>query len=298
MTVAQTISPDSLAASMRYCRLVTQHQARNFYYGLKLLPEPKRSAMFALYAYMRRADDLADDTAKQSPELRKSNLEDFRRLTHAAMDGITTDGNGWAGWTAFAKTVREFQIPRHLLDSMVDAQVQDLNPVRIATFEQLHEYCYRVASVVGLASICIWGFIGGERTQNLAIDRGVAFQLTNVLRDLREDAVLGRIYLPSDELLRFGVTVEDLMAARVTPQFYALMKFQIERAMDYYHRSAELDGCISMESRPTLYAMTEIYRGILKKISRQPSQVLSGKVRLNGLEKTAIALRACLLKKG
>ena len=294
MTLVLTDVPRSVEDSQAYCRRVARTQARNFYYGLKLLPEPQRSAMFVLYAYMRRADDLADETADAPLNIRQANLERYRHLTHAALQGEGWSGDGWPGWPAFAAMVRQFALPAHIFDSMVDGQIHDLNPVRMETFQQLCDYCYQVAGVVGLASVHIWGFSGGQPMEKLAIERGLAFQLTNILRDLREDAQLGRSYLPEEDLQRFGVSAADISDGRNSPAFEALMQFQVRRAADYYQRSAPLDAAVSTHSRRTLYAMTEIYRDILLRIARNPAQALYGKVRLSHLAKTAIVVRACL----
>ena len=152
--------------------------------------------------------------------------------------------------------VREYRMPRHIFDDVIAGQRQDLQPEPFDTFAQLHAYCYRVAGVVGLASIYIWGFEGGAETEALAIDRGVAFQLTNILRDLREDAARGRTYLPAEELTRFGATEADLRTRDASRSFMDLMRFQIDRAETYYAKSAPLEECIQADSRPTLVAMT------------------------------------------
>ncbi|NNM88622.1 MAG: phytoene/squalene synthase family protein [Phycisphaerae bacterium] len=294
MTLALTDVRRSVLDSQAFCRRVARTQARNFYYGLKLLPEPQRSAMFVLYAYMRRADDLADQTADAQLSVRQANLQRYRSLTHAVLRGETWADDDWPGWPAFAAMVRQFALPVHLFDSMVDGQIHDLTPVRMETFQQLCAYCYQVAGVVGLASVHIWGFTGGRPMEQLAIERGLAFQLTNILRDLREDAQLGRSYLPREDLQRFGVSTADISEGRNSPAFHALMQFQVRRAAEYYQRSAPLDAAVSAQSRRTLYAMTEIYRAILLRIARNPAQPLYGKVRLGHWAKTAIVVRACL----
>ncbi len=179
-----TLAPDTtLARSRAYCRQLTKAQAKNFYYGLKLLPEPKRSAMFALYAYMRLVDDIADDEGDAGPagrtvRQRIDELERWRVQTHRILDGRTDHGSlgdvGDAGrdlWPAFAEMVREYRMPRHIFDDVIAGQRQDLEPEPFDTFAQLHAYCYRVAGIVGLASIYIWGFEGGAETQALAVER-------------------------------------------------------------------------------------------------------------------------------
>jgi phytoene synthase len=290
----------SLAASRAYCEHLTRTEAKNFYYGLKLLPEPKRSAMFALYAYMRLVDDIADDENGRTVRQRINELEAWRQHTHDILDGHDPDavGNGSladAGrqlWPAFAEMVRDYQMPRNIFDDVIAGQRQDLEPEPFETFDQLHTYCYRVAGVVGLASIFIWGFEGGTETEKLAIDRGVAFQLTNILRDLREDAARGRTYLPLKDLAVMNVSEQDLRKRHGSPGFRELMQFQIDRAEAYYKKSEPLEERIQRDSRPTLVAMTEIYHRLLKIITRDPERVLRERVSLPLMSKLLIAWRA------
>jgi phytoene synthase len=290
--------PALLARSRAYCRDLTKREAKNFYYGLKLLPEPKRSAMYALYAYMRLVDDIADDDANQRTlAQRKTDLEQWEALTHQAIGATTGDSESPKGhilWPAFADMVRRYRVPAQLFDDMIAGQRQDLEPVRIQNFEELHAYCYRVASVVGLASLYVWGFEGGEETLKLSADRGIAFQLTNVLRDLREDAAppRGRCYLPQDELLKFGVSEQELARGELSPAVLDLLRFQVERAESFYQYSAALEQKIRADSRPTLVAMTGIYHGILLKIAENPGRVMKERVRLSTLTKLLIGWRA------
>ncbi len=292
-TPAQTTQP-ALEASRQFCQDLTRTHAGNFYYGLRLLPEEKRMAMYALYAYMRMVDDIADQALTVSVDARLAQLEQWRQKTHAVVanpDGALAPTDS-PMWRAFAKCVEEYHIPMPLFDDMIAGQRQDLNPLAFKNFTELHDYCYRVASVVGLASIYIWGFAGGAATERLAIDRGVAFQLTNVLRDMQEDAQRGRCYLPAEELQQFGVRPQDILEGRVSEQFVEFVRWQVQRAEDYYQRSALLEQRVSPDSRPTLLAMTQIYHGILAKIRRRPASVLQGRVSLGGFTKLGIAWRA------
>ncbi len=292
MTLSETrTDPFTLARSRAYCEQLTRLQARNFYYGLKLLPEPKRSAMFALYAYMRLIDDVADDEDGRSVQTRLDDLESWRVQTHAVLEGQLPETTHEL-WPAFADMVWQYKLPAHLFDAVIAGQRQDLEPAPFETFEQLQEYCYRVAGVVGLASIHIWGFEGGADTEQLAIERGVAFQLTNILRDLREDAGRDRFYLPLDELTAAGVSLEDIRHEKGGNKFLAMMRHQIDRAEEYYRRSSSLEHCISRECRPTLIAMTDIYRGLLVKIAEDPSRVLHERVSLSIFSKLKIGWRA------
>jgi phytoene synthase len=279
-----------LERSRSYCEQLTRAQAKNFYYGLKLLPEPKRSAMFALYAYMRRVDDIADDEDGRSVEQRLEDLESWRIQTREAVSDQPGETSNDPVWPALAETVRQYRVPGLIFDEVIEGQRQDLENKPFHDFSQLRTYCYRVAGVVGLASIHVWGFEGGEATQAMAIDRGIAFQLTNILRDLREDSGRGRTYLPSDELSAMKVSAADLRDGG--SRFLEMMRFQIERAQSYYERSAPLEDRIERDSRPTLRAMTEIYHGLLEKIAADPQRVLSERVSLSVLSKLRIGWRA------
>jgi phytoene synthase len=295
MTVSSRSHPLALARSRSYCEQLTRAQARNFYYGLKLLPEPKRSAMFALYAYMRLVDDIADDEDGRSVDQRLADLESWRLQTHAVLNGHLPDTTHDL-WPAFADMVWRNQLPASNFDEVIAGQRQDLQPTPFETFEPLHEYCYRVAGVVGLASIYVWGFEGGAQTEQLAIERGVAFQLTNILRDLREDASRGRMYLPQDELAAAGVDEEDIRSKRGGEKFRQMMRFQIERAQAYYEKSAALETFIARDSRATLIAMTDIYRGLLAKIADEPERVLHERVSLSLFSKLRIGWRASRIR--
>jgi phytoene synthase len=249
--------------------------------------------MFALYAYMRLVDDIADAEDGRSSAQRVDELERWREQTHAVLAGRIPTDNAHPIWPALAESAAK--IPPFVFDEVIAAQRQDLEPVALETWEELHQYCYRVAGVVGLACIHIWGFEGGQQTEAMALDRGVAFQLTNILRDLREDSARGRCYLPRTELAAVHVSGEDLMNGgdRLRGQaFDRLMRMQIERAESYYEKSAGLEERIAADSRPTLVAMTAIYRGLLEKVSRRPDSVLDGRVSLSLASKVLIGWKA------
>lgn len=287
------IDPAVLQRSHAYCQRLTKRQAKNFYWGLKLLPEPKRSAMYALYAYMRLVDDIADDEADgRTVDQRRAALDHWRKLTHAALTGEMPPDQEM--WPAFVEMVQTYQVPAKLFDDMIEGQRQDLAPAPFGTWQDLRTYCYRVASVVGLASIHVWGFSEGsakERTtRDLAVDRGLAFQLTNILRDFREDIGRGRCYLPAEDFARFGVTPENLRPD--AKEFAAFLAFQARRAAELYAQSEPLEQRVSADARPTLRAMTQIYRGILAKIIQQPTVILRRRVKLSPVAKFMIAWRA------
>ncbi|HEX8525041.1 MAG TPA: phytoene/squalene synthase family protein [Tepidisphaeraceae bacterium] len=285
-----------LAQSRAYCEQLTRQAAKNFYYGLRLLPEPKRSAMFALYAYMRLVDDIADEEDGRDLSQRQEELDAWQMQTKAILDGQTFEQDDHPLWPAFAEVVQRHKIPGYIFDEVIEGQRQDLVRATFETFDDLRTYCYRVAGVIGLASIYIWGFEGGAAAEALAVDRGVAFQLTNILRDLREDAERGRCYLPRQELVRFNVTDSDLKSGRASESFTNLLRFQIERAESLYTASSPLEGRIERDSRPTLRAMTDIYHGLLTKIAADPQRVLTERVSLSVLSKLRIGWRAVRAK--
>ena len=304
MTVAKSFAPAPspmdaeqhrriLADSYDYCRKLTRSAAKNFYYGLRLLPEPKRSAMFALYAYMRMVDDIADNEDNgRTVGQRIADLEEWRTRTHACLGGANMDGAEGRLWPAFAHVVRRYGIPARVFDGAIAGQQHDLNPVTIDTFAQLREYCHQVAGLVGIGSIHVWGFEGGPETEALADARGVAMQLTNILRDIREDGERGRVYIPTEDLRTFGVTREDLLQGRGGEAFNRLMRFQIERAESFYEQSRPLEKLISRDARPTLAAMTEIYHRLLVKVAAEPECVLRFRVSLSMWSKLSIGWRA------
>lgn len=285
----------ALAESRRYCRDLTRAAAKNFYYGLRLLPEPKRSAMFTLYAYMRLVDDIADREDGRPIAVRREELERWRRRTHAVLAGRTDPGaadDAHPVWPAVADLVSRYRVPAEVFDAAIAGQQQDLEPVPFDTFIQLHEYCYRVAGVVGLGSLHVWGYEGGAETERMAVSLGVGFQLTNILRDLREDSARGRVYLPAEDLVAAGMTESDLRAGRGGEAFERLMRLEIDRAEFHYGEARGLEQRISPDCRPTLVAMTEIYHRLLAKVSLSPGIVLRKRVRLSTWSKLRIGWRA------
>lgn len=289
--------PQTIQESYAFCHEVMRTAARNFYFGMRLLPEAKRNAMYALYGFMRRCDDLTDDPLPPTGDPQEARLtsdaERRRRLaawrdqTHAAIDRpICSDPI----WPAFHDTVRRFQIPRQIFDDAIDGQMQDLEQSVYPTFDELYRYCYRVASTVGIAAVHIWGF-RHERAIRLAEQRGIAMQLTNILRDIREDAARGRQYLPTEDFDRFGLTPRDMNDPQQQRQFDALLAFQAERAAAYYRQSAELEELITPDSRPTLQIMTGIYSRILERIRDNPHLILIRRVSLSTFEKLSLVAR-------
>jgi phytoene synthase len=280
---------DALRASYRYCGEVSRREARNFYYSFLLLPPTLRRSMCALYAFLRHTDDLADDPAPA--RARRDALASWRATVGRALSGGGVDG--WPGLAALADTVERHAIPRVYLDEVLDGVAMDLEPRPFATFDDLYGYCYRVASAVGLSCVHIWGFRSdGGRAEALAEACGIALQLTNILRDVGEDAGRGRVYLPQEDLERFGVRPEDLSAPRVGDRLRDLLAFEGRRAYDYYDQARPLAGLVAPVGRPVLGTIVGIYRALLDEIARRDYEVLAGRVALPPRRKAGIALRS------
>jgi phytoene synthase len=276
-------------AALEHCRAVARRRARNFYYGLRLLPEPERSGMFAVYAWMRCADDIVDAAGAADDE-RWRRLDAFRRDTDATIAGEPPDDDPM--WAAMAFTARRFGLAVRPFHELLAGQRDDLRRTRYETFDDLRAYCYRVASTVGLICIEIWG-CRDPAAPALAIDRGIAFQLTNIIRDFAEDFDEGRVYLPRADFDRHGLQPGAVRAWSPPMECRAFMLEQIDRAETYYRRSADLDEMIDARCRPTLRAMTGIYHELLRKAAGDPARVVQGRrLRLNALAKAAIAVRA------
>jgi phytoene synthase len=269
--------------SYAYCTKVARSRAKNFYYSFLLLSPHQRRAMCAIYAFMRYCDDLSDE-----PDATRAAIDRWRAEMEDALQGKLS---GHPVWPAFHHTVRRFGIPHQYFRDMIDGVLSDLEPVRFENFEQLYRYCYRVASVVGLTIIHIFGF--DTRTAlPLAEKCGIAFQLTNILRDVREDSERGRVYLPLEDLRRFGVTEEDLRTGNRNEAFLRLMGFEGARARKYYEESRPLLDLIHPRSRASLWALISIYSRLLERIERTNYDVFRQRVRLPLWEKSWIVVRA------
>ncbi len=273
--------PSSLADSYRYCTHLSRTQARNFYYSFVCLPPQKRAAMCAIYAFMRYSDDISDDGQGD----RLGRMDAWRAALDRAFEGEYGESQILP---AFHDAVKTYHIPRQYFHDLIDGAVMDLEPRRYETFADTYRYCYHVASVVGLVCIHVFGF-REERAKELAEWNGIAFQLTNILRDLREDAQMGRVYLPQEDLARFGYSEEELRQGTDNEAFRALMRFEVERAREYYDRAAPLVELIDPDSRPCLRAMRSIYRGILERIVEQNYDVFSHRARVPTWRKLLIA---------
>jgi phytoene synthase len=275
-----------IAASYRTAEEVARRRARNFYYAFVVLPQERRRAFCAVYAFMRYCDDISDGSA--TLEDKRATLGMWRRQLKAAVNG---DCDGSPILLAFHDTVERFSIPVDYFHLIIDGAEMDLTIDRYQTFEDLYRYCFHVASAVGLVCLRIFGY-KEERAEKLAEQCGIAFQLTNILRDVKEDAAMGRIYLPAEDLEKFNYTADELQRGIVDARFLKLMNFEAERAGHYYAQARSLLFLVDDSSRPALWAMMEIYGRLLKKIVRRRFDVFGAAIRLSPAEKTAIALRA------
>ncbi|MGC1276495.1 MAG: phytoene/squalene synthase family protein [Planctomycetaceae bacterium] len=288
---AATTSAD-LEESFLHCRRLTRRTAKNFYYSFLTLPAAVRRDMGALYAYMRVCDDLGDEP-DVSVEVRQANLDAWRHAVTASLDGERRAESSHPVLPALIDVASRRGVPSQALLDVIDGVAMDLSPVRYETFDELANYCYHVAGAVGICCIHVWGFAGSS-AYDRAVDCGLAFQLTNILRDLAEDSRMGRVYLPAEDLDRFGYTPDDISAGIVDDRFRQLMAFQVERSRFYYRRSEPLAGDVSTAGRPVLAAMRSIYGGLLDEIERRDYDVFRHRVALPRWKKLAMVAQAML----
>ena len=277
----------TLAESYAFCERVARTQAKNFYYSFLLLSRPQRQAMCAIYAFMRYCDDLSDAEGVSD---RAGAIARWQADLDAALAGKAPEN---PVWPAFADAVARYRIPHEYFRAMIRGVSSDLDPRHIQTFQELYDYCYHVASVVGLTIIHIFGF-NDPRALELAERCGVAFQLTNILRDVREDAEHGRVYLPAEDLERFGVKTEELSGAALSPALRSLLEFEAERARAYYQESEPLMDMVDSRSRASLKALIGIYSRLLDRISSSGYEVLRERVRVPAWEKIWILARCAI----
>jgi len=307
-------APTRSQLNMAYavCRGIARSAAKNFYYGFVVFPPRKRNALAAVYAFMRRCDDIADDAALTILD-RQNKLADWLDKVHRAFAGYPTDD---AVLMALTDAQRAFQIPVGLLDQLAFGTAADLDEhvseqhasddptqsqsarlngapsglaARYKTFEELREYCYGVASVVGLVCIRIFGY-RDPAAEPLAEQCGLAFQLTNIVRDVKEDAAMGRVYLPEEDLLQCGLQASDLAApepARIRP----VLALEADRAREYYRAGEELIELVSEDSQPGLWVLITIYRRLLEKIAANDYDVFGKRIRLSVPEKLSVLMQ-------
>jgi phytoene synthase len=290
------------------CRQIARREAKNFYYSFVALPEAKRNAICAVYAFMRHADDLSDDETKPR-EQRRSGLDAWMSSWHKAAGGGPTDD---PVFIALADAQKRFGITNELLDQLVQGTAMDLHPAHdmqqarkfesvhslrfdtYDTFDDLYRYCYYVASVVGLVCIRIFGY-SDTRAEKLAEETGIAFQLTNIMRDVREDAERDRIYLPLEDLERFGVNTDELLGLKdghhMTLNQRELLEFESKRAEEFYKSGYDLLPLIDADARPALWVLISIYHRLLRRIEANNFDVFSERISVPTFTKLSILVR-------
>jgi phytoene synthase len=271
----------NLQTSYLFCRRIARTRAKNFYYSFLLLSREQKDSMCAIYAFMRYCDDISEGEAASSEAI----IQWRKDLDNALTGQYPVNPL----WPAFHDTVKRYRIPHEYFYEMIEGVSGDLQPREIQTFDELYRYCYQVASVVGLTIIHIFGFDNPDALA-LAEKCGIAFQLTNILRDVREDRENHRIYIPAEDIRRFSA---DL--ATYNTNFINLMRFEAERARRYYNESQPLISLVHKNSRRSLWALIEIYRRLLIRIEQSNFDVLHRRIRVPTWEKLSI-LASALLK--
>jgi phytoene synthase len=293
-----------LAVAYSVCRSITRSAAKNFYYAFLVLPRAKRQALCAVYAFMRRCDDIADDESLSQYD-RRQKLTAWLDAFHRAESGQPTDE---PVLLALTDAQRRYNIRIGLLDQLAYGTAMDIEAdpgsdgresaphglsVRYRTFDDLYQYCYRVASVVGLVCIHVFGY-RDPAAEPLAERLGLAFQLTNIIRDVKEDASMGRVYLPEEDLDKFGISLSALRSVSDPAILRPLLTMEADRAREYYRAGEELIPLVEEDSQPALWVLITIYQRLLDKIALREYDVFSGKVSLTVREKLGILAKGFL----
>lgn len=301
----------SVEEAYAICRQIARREAKNFYYAFVALPKAKRDAICAVYAFMRHADDVSDDESKSRQE-RRADLDQWLGAWHEAAAGSLTED---PVFIALRDAQAHFHITTELLDQLVRGTSMDLHPSKdhagipgseavhplrldtYATFDDLYRYCYYVASVVGLVCIRIFGYSDPD-AEKLAEETGIAFQLTNILRDVREDAERDRIYLPLEDMDRFGVSIAEIQQIKsglhLTLNQRELLEFEAKRAEQYYQSGEKLLPLIAPDARPALWVLISIYHRLLQRIEAENFDVFSHRTSVPTATKLAILAQGML----
>jgi 15-cis-phytoene synthase len=292
-----TPAPPQLVMAYSVCKGITRSAAKNFYYAFLALPRRKREALCAVYAFMRTCDDIADDSTLSLPD-RRQRLDIWLDALHRAQQGQPTDD---PILLALTDAQRRFSIPAGLLDELAHGTAMDVEQeessaqtsdapgltIQYKTFDDLRLYCYRVASVVGLVCIHIFGY-RDPAAEPLAERCGLAFQLTNIIRDVKEDASMGRIYLPEEDLAKFNLSASELLATPDPVRFRPVLALEADRARQFYASGDALISFVSEDSQPALWVLVTIYRRLLEKIAQKQYDVFTAKISLSTWEKVRI----------
>ena len=280
--VKEDESPES------YCRRITRERAKNFYWAILTLPKDKRSAVYTIYTFARRCDDIADSSWEISKK--KDHLQRERENLNRLYGG---DRRGKL-YEALGKVVEEYGIPRTYFEQLIRGVEMDLTKERYETFKDLKVYCFRVASVVGLALIEIFGY-NDTKAKKYAIDLGLGMQLTNIIRDVAEDYRRGRIYIPEEDLDRFNCDFTEVDASGVNPQFRELMDFEAARARDFFRSGKKLFAYLSPRARACPAGLYGVYNKLLAKMEASGWQVWSERTQLSTVRKVSAVLGQWLI---
>jgi len=277
----------SVEQAYDHCREITRRSAGNFYYAFLALPPEKRKGIYAIYAFCRQCDDYSDEKLppQEKARLLREHRQELTQAYEAAPQGPV--------FTALWDTAQKYNIPREYFDEVISGVEMDLEIAGYQTFDDLRQYCYRVASVVGLICIEIFGYQDSNAREH-AVDLGIAMQLTNILRDLKEDSHRNRIYLPQDELDRFGYSKEELNEGLLNESYTKLMEFQVERAREYFDRGRRLLPLLTFRSRLCPAVLRGIYSELLNRIEARDYDVFNGRIGLTTSEKVTLTGRIWL----
>ncbi len=281
------------AEAQAFCTGLTKKSGSNFYYSFLFLPKSRRDAMYTVYAFCKAVDSAVDE-----PPAGSDPKEELRRW-RAELDLVYSGQPSWPLMISLAHHVKQLSIPKAYFDELIKGVEMDLSTTRYGTFEELSVYCYRVASIVGLICLHIFGPTSAH-AQDYAVDLGMAFQLTNILRDLATDAEQGRIYLPQADLARFGYSETELLQHKNTPALHDLVQFEAARARSYYAKAEDALGGLSRKDRRALTVaeiMRAVYSRILKQIERPDHVVFGPRVRLSTSNRVALAAGVWLRSK-
>jgi phytoene synthase len=277
------MTPDVYLA-YQVCHKITKREAKNFYYGFRTLPEPKRYAIYAAYAFCRQCDDAVDTQGNESSKLQTLNQAHERLLQCYA--GLPAD----PVMIALHDAITHYRIPRAYFEELLEGMAMDVQRSRYQTFQELHSYCYRAASVIGLICLEIFSY-HQPQAKTFAVDLGLAMQLTNILRDIKEDGERGRIYLPLQELRDFGVSENDLLAGNMTDALRMLLRYQARRARKYFASGIRLLPLLPPRSRMCTAVLQGLYSEILDRIEAANYDVFSKRISLSTREKTQLLAR-------
>lgn len=288
------IIPDFLKGSYTEYREYTRHYAKSFYFSSFALPKEKRNAAYAVYAFCRYADNITDITKYESPEFLESKIHYLLEILDEVYKHVN-DGSKYI--SDFTLTVRNYGIPKEYFRELVEGVASDIHKKVYYNYEELEVYCYKVASVVGLIMTKIMGYTNDSALEH-AVELGKAMQLTNILRDISDDYSMGRIYLPKDELDSFGYSESDIREKVINERFFALMKYQIARARNYY--KAANNGIKHLPndgSRSTVKMMSKIYSGILDEIEKDNYDIYSKRHYVSTFSKVMMTMRIFMDKR-